>query len=115
MKECCVGLRGLEPRASSLSGTRSNRLSYNPMTCENRSGNNPTVPSGRVAPWYRNLTAPAMLPHVAAEALFGFLEGDLHAADQSRGQVVYHGADRRHRSDQHDVERAEQGGVAKHP
>jgi hypothetical protein len=26
-----VGLRGLEPRASSLSGTRSNRLSYNPI------------------------------------------------------------------------------------
>lgn len=58
MKECCVGLRGLEPRASSLSGTRSNRLSYNPMTCENRSGNNPTAPSGRVAPWFTDLTAP---------------------------------------------------------
>ena len=25
-----VGVRGLEPRASSLSGTRSNRLSYTP-------------------------------------------------------------------------------------
>ena len=29
---CCgVGLRGLEPRTSSLSGKRSNRLSYNPI------------------------------------------------------------------------------------
>src|SRR5690348_5620830 len=26
----CVGLRGLEPRTSSLSGKRSNRLSYSP-------------------------------------------------------------------------------------
>src|ERR1035438_2119280 len=51
-----VGLRGLEPRASSLSGTRSNRLSYNPMynwlTCGNRSDNYPTAPVRRVVPWF---------------------------------------------------------------
>jgi hypothetical protein len=57
MKECVVGLRGLEPRASSLSGTRSNRLSYNPnamqLTCVNRSDQHPTAPARRVAPWFR--------------------------------------------------------------
>jgi hypothetical protein len=57
MKECVVGLRGLEPRASSLSGTRSNRLSYNPnamqLTCVNSSDQYPTAPARRVAPWFR--------------------------------------------------------------
>jgi hypothetical protein len=33
-----VGLRGLEPRTSSLSGKRSNRLSYSPSGPERRPG-----------------------------------------------------------------------------
>ena len=28
------------------------------MTCENKIGDNPTAPSGRVTPWFTDLTAP---------------------------------------------------------
>ena len=47
-----VGLRGLEPRTSSLSGKRSNRLSYSPSgggsACGPRSGPGWNTPTGKV-------------------------------------------------------------------
>ena len=36
-----VGLRGLEPRTSSLSGKRSNRLSYSPSVAAAPAAHNP--------------------------------------------------------------------------
>ena len=36
LRKKCVGLGGLEPPTSSLSGMRSNQLSYRPMPCDRR-------------------------------------------------------------------------------
>src|SRR5579863_4850224 len=65
-----VGVRGLEPRASSLSGTRSNRLSY--------------TPEGRP---YR-LGYSTAFPRLLASASIRLPQGHLDAADGLRDQVV---------------------------
>jgi hypothetical protein len=101
-----VGLRGLEPRTSSLSGKRSNRLSYSPSGA--------AVPAGH---------DPARLDHADGkgyrigdgDVLFGLLERDLDAAAEVCHQVVddrAHGGDG---GDQYDVHRTEQHGVTQDP
>src|ERR1700678_2293209 len=126
-----VGLRGLEPRASSLSGKRSNRLSYNPinscLTCGNKSSHHLIVPSWRFAPIMISRSLPGCGPPAmhgkATAAASGrghgptsirLAERPLHAAYQSRDQVVDDRADGRHRRDQDDVGPAEDRGDAKH-
>src|ERR1700691_499524 len=89
-----VGVRGLEPRASSLSGTRSNRLSYTPE-------------------WqpYRLGYSTAFL-RLLATASIRLAQGHLDAADGLRDQVVDDRPDREQRRDEDDVQRAEHGRVA---
>ena len=48
-----VGLRGLEPRTSSLSGKRSNRLSYSPSESRAAAGLGPTGPEHAARKGYR--------------------------------------------------------------
>src|ERR1022692_4491255 len=123
-----VGLRGLEPRTSSLSGKRSNRLSYRPLnatlTCRNsvqtqvpiaaaRSGGSPGMPAQ--VHWARR----DRLPHhgelrEAGYRLVGFLQRDLDTAGQVRHRVVDDGADRGQRGDQDDVDRPGQHRVSEH-
>src|SRR5215470_17959334 len=80
-----VGLRGLEPRTSSLSGKRSNRLSYSPLVLGRRTG------AGTLGPgWARR---PERLPHGRPRCLFGLLESDLDSATEVGDQVVDHGAE----------------------
>src|SRR6185295_18418035 len=85
-----VGLGGLEPPASSLSGMRSNRLSYRP-----RVPPEVTRPAG---------AAPTRYP----PGLVLLSEGDLDAADQVGADVVDERADRRQRREQHDVDDPDQ-------
>src|SRR6478672_164550 len=91
-----VGLRGLEPLTSSLSGKRSNRLSYRPG-------------------WLRGARRRERLPHRrdAAQTRISrrsngsalvLGEGHLDAAEQGGGQVVEERAERRDRGDQHHVD-----------
>src|SRR5580658_7021369 len=91
---CCgVGVPGLEPGTSSLSGKRSNRLSYTPVG----------VPVKRTSLLYR-------IPQGASLRL---PESHLDAADGLGDEVVDHRSDRGHRGDEHDVHRAEQRRIAK--
>jgi hypothetical protein len=73
---CCgVGLRGLEPLTSSLSGKRSNRLSYRP---------------GRTALCLGRLSHRAL----TSQPRSVLCQGDLDASQQACRQVVHEGAKR---------------------
>src|SRR5215207_2323773 len=86
-----VGLGGLEPPTSSLSGMRSNRLSYRPGVRESRTaGDSPQMP------------------------LLGVGEDDLEPSDEARGEVVEERREGRQRGDDEDVDHAEQGGEPGH-
>ena len=93
-----VGVRGLEPRTSSLSGRRSNRLSYTPLAAREAHA----APRNAAGIGYRirGVTASVGLP-----------ERDLDTAAHAGDQVVDHRADRGQGRDQDDVHRAQQHGV----
>src|SRR6266568_9140754 len=95
-----VGLGGLEPPTSSLSGKRSNRLSYRPSG----GGRNRNTVHRR-----------DRLPQALAGASVGLLERDLNAACHMRDQVVDHRADRGERGDEDYVHRTHQHRVAENP
>ena len=99
-----VGLRGLEPLTSSLSGKRSNRLSYRP-------GSHPSASPGQAvggadgkitASGSAAQTEAGRTARTGSAVVLG--EGDLDAAEQRGGQVVEERAQRRDRGDQQDVE-----------
>jgi hypothetical protein len=97
-----VGLGGLEPPASSLSGMRSNHLSYRPVACR-------TCVSDT-----RELSLPVAIPQAQPARLLPFGERHLNATDQVRAQVVNHRPDGAHRDEQHDVDRADEERTAEH-
>src|ERR1700722_11730375 len=111
-----VGLPGLEPGTSSLSGKRSNRLSYNPIELQKQgqklsyrtheAGCAVSAGPGELA---------GREPASRAGTSFGLAEGHLHAAYQPRGQIVDDRAEGGDGRDQHDVDGAEQGRIAEHP
>src|SRR5580765_3422282 len=99
-----VGLGGLEPPTSSLSGMRSNRLSYRPRLAG--------APGWMPDPGGRRRER---LPHRGGQRSVGLLERDLDPAAQVGDQVVDHGADRGQDRDEDDVYRAGQHGVSEDP
>src|ERR1700742_2719558 len=107
-----VGVRGLEPRASSLSGMRSNRLSYTP-SYGRRALFAPTAILYRISRTARTAVTEFRAP--AGTALVRLPEGDLNAAEDVRDHVVDHRANRRQCRDEHDVEGTEHPGVAQDP
>ena len=74
-----VGLRGLEPRTSSLSGKRSNRLSYSPSEAAVPAGHDRARPGHADGKGYRIGDG---------GVLFALLEGDLDPAAKMSHQVV---------------------------
>ena len=123
-----VGLRGLEPRTSSLSGKRSNRLSYRPLD---------TAPTGRTGRGgYRRSHALVRLASYGCPAqltaragidyrtdatcakpvggLVGFLQRDLDSAGHPAHSVVDDSPDRRQRCDEYDVNRPGGHRIAEH-
>src|SRR3954447_20508742 len=89
-----VGLGGLEPPTSSLSGKRSNRLSYRPGCATAPVEGTPAA-----------LGRPNRLPRAGSVVRQGYVQ----AADQPRAQVVEERTDRRQRRDQDDVHHADHG------
>src|SRR6476469_214968 len=100
-----VGLTGLEPVTSSLSGKRSNRLSYRPVTGPER---------GQCLGWSTSDRG-GTLPHRGAAGQNGIgrsgrvsalvlREGDLDAPEQGRGHVVEERPESRDRREQHHVD-----------
>jgi hypothetical protein len=114
-----VGLRGLEPLTSSLSGKRSNRLSYRPVNC---------VPDLRKPAWGRHrerfgallhliTSVPARrprLPQPGTMCSVGFPEGYLYATREAGHEVVQGSANGRKGREQDGVDRADQRCVLKH-
>src|SRR3954454_348982 len=94
-----VVLRGLEPLTSSLSGKRSNRLSYRP-------GGEPAGSwSARASEPTGEITAsPRRLPNRGTTSAVVLGEGDLQAAEECRGEVVEERRERGDRGDQHHVD-----------
>src|ERR1700694_1062115 len=96
-----VGLDGLEPSTSSLSGMRSNRLSYRPL-----SGG---TPARRGTP-PRKITASGREPGSVT-----LPEGNFDPAAEVGDEVVDHGAHRGERGDQDGVNRADEPREAADP
>src|SRR5262245_59471205 len=89
-----VGLRGLEPLTSSLSGKRSNRLSYRPGGTGagyRKAGTRPKRDAPRR--WYAGGGSVVVLG-----------EDHLEAAEEAGGHVVEERAEGRDHRDQHDVD-----------
>src|SRR5947208_15053386 len=91
-----VGLGGLEPPASSLSGMRSNRLSYRPVDLEQRTWDDRPFPDRGLPERER-----------AGPRSVAFGQRDLEAADQVGAHVVDERGDRAQRGHQYDVDRAD--------
>jgi hypothetical protein len=66
-----VGLRGFEPLTSSLSGKRSNRLSYRPVRHLQRAGPSGRQSQGRDARRYPTLVSPCKTPPEAPLTCWG--------------------------------------------
>src|ERR1700729_3041323 len=100
-----VGLDGLEPSTSSLSGKRSNRAELQA----------PAAPRDVRAALTPGKCRRDRLSHSPGNPSVSLPEGDLDTAAQVGDQVVDHGSDRGQSGDQDNVHRAEQHRVAEDP
>src|SRR5690606_12232233 len=105
-----VGLTGLEPVTSSLSGKRSNRLSYRPGAPRLFPRvPKQTTPARGPFPNPRRGSATSCSPH----SVVG--QGEVDAADQRRDDVVEERPQRRQRGEQQDVDDGDDRGRGDHP
>src|SRR5690606_10407180 len=109
---CWVGLTGVEPVTSSLSGKRSNRLSYRPGVVQ--------APTRKVtARWRRGRNRPHGPLDSLADSLVDSAvvlgQRDLETAQQGRRQVVQEGPQRGDRGQQDHVGDRHQDGEAQDP
>ena len=105
-----MGLRGLEPLTSSLSGKRSNRLSYRPVRHLQRARNSSRESQARDARRYPTAVVPCKTARYVPLSCGGgwgtsvVCQCDLQTADKARADVVQERPQRGDRSHQDDVD-----------